>query len=302
MNQALLRSWVAWGARRGPDWFVSVAPWFIGALAFLFAHRVRRVVVANQRRIHGRREISIELWDTAQTFIEFARCLTEALCPERFNEKRRLIVRGRQTADEILREHGLIIATAHVGPWDSAAMMLSRLSERSVLMLMANEDDEAAAAVQDRVRSNENVRVVRLGRSPFSALSAIEQLARCDVVVAQMDRFFGRRTAIMARLFGHPFSMSSGLVRLAAVSSCPILPVFTARLSAGTHLVQVGDPIWVQARPSELQIRAALQQFLGQLESHLVQYPTQWFHFVSGDDSGAGEDEAQESAPRMDIV
>ena len=283
MNQARLRRWAAWGAKNGPDWFVKVAPVLIGIAAFLVAHRARSCVFVNQRRIHGRREICLEIWDALQTFIAFAHNLTESLYPERFSKGRRLILRGRTTADEVMRDHGVIIATAHVGPWDSAAMMFSQMSERPVLMLMAGEQDDAAAQVQDYVRNGENIRVLRLGQSPLTALYALEHLAQRKVVVAQMDRTFGRRAPTETQLFEQPFSMSPGLVRLAAISTCPILPVFTARLSATDHLVQVGEPIWVQARPSASQIRAALEQYLRQLESHLEQFPTQWFHFIRED-------------------
>ena len=150
MNQARLRRWAAWGAKNGPDWFVKVAPVLIGIVAFLVAHRARSCVIVNQRRIHGRREVCLEIWDAVQTFVAFAHNLTESLDPERFSIGRRLIVRGRAAADEITRDCGVIIATAHIGPWDSAAMMFSQMSERSVLMLMADEGDAAAAASATR--------------------------------------------------------------------------------------------------------------------------------------------------------
>lgn len=282
MSAARLRAWAAWGARHGPDWFVRWAPVCIGAVAFLVASSARRSVLSNLRRIHGPRELPYELWDALCTFSAFARNLTEALCPERFFATERVVLRGRPKVLQIVESSGLIMVSAHVGPWDSAAMTLHDDIDRPVMMLLAEEDDDGAAArVQDQVRAATRVQVVRLGRSPFDALPVGQHLAAGGVVAAQMDRNFGSRPPIEAELFGAPFGVSPGLLRLAAASRCPIVPVFSARLEGGARLVQVGDPITVQSRPQPRDLQRAAQSFLTQLECHLRRFPTQWFHFVS---------------------
>src|SRR6187551_1607771 len=210
MNQAQLRGWAAWGARNGPGWFVELAPLVIGLIAFCVAKKARRAVIRNLRRIHGTREMSLDLYDAAKTFVAFAHNLTESLCPERFLHTRRLIVRGGQQTAELLKERGLILATAHVGPWDNAAMAFSQFAHQPVLMLMAEEQDHLAAGIQDRVRTGENVQVLRLGSSPLSALSTLTHLEGGGVVVAQMDRAFGRRALVQTHLFDAPFWVSNG--------------------------------------------------------------------------------------------
>ncbi len=280
MNQVVLRRAAAWGARNGPDWFVRWAPPIIGFIAFLVARSARRAVLLNLRRIHGSRELWLDLRDAVATFIAFSQNLTESLCPDRFLPERRLIIRGRARSDSILESTGVILVTAHVGPWDSAAMAFPQLSERPVLMLMAGEGDAEAAQVQDDVRVRQRVRVARLGRSPLDALVAVEHLAQRGVLVAQLDRPFGARPPVVTSLFGEPFFISPGLIRLSGMTGCPLLPVFMARLDHGGHLVQVGDPISVQPRADSSQIQVAAQRFALQLQAHLSDFPTQWFHFV----------------------
>ncbi len=288
MRKARLRRWAAWGARRGPDWFVAAAPVLIGVISFFVAHRARRAVVRNLRRIFGRKEPLGELIGGISTFIQFARNLTEALCPERFIAHRRLVVRGRSRADEVLAHRGAIFVTAHIGPWDSAAMMLSQLSNRPILMLMADEFDEEASSVQDEVRTQESIQVVRLGASPFSSLPTVAHLEEGGIVVAQLDRPFGGRTPISAQLCGHPFSVAPGLFRLAASLQVALVPVFMARREGGARLVQVGDPIRVKYRPSFDELHRAAQDFVSQMERHLLDFPYQWFHFVD-EESSPGE-------------
>jgi len=281
MNAARLRGWAAWGARRGPDWFVRSAPVAIGIVAYLVAGRARGAVLSNLRRIYGPREPQQEILQSVRTFTAFARNLTEALCPERFAPKARMVVRGKARVLSLLDSTGLIIVTAHVGPWDSSAMELGRDLDRPVLMLLAEEADERAASIQDEVRASQNVQVLRLGSSPFSALRVAEHLAARGVVVAQMDRFSAGQKSVDGRLFGQPFAVTAGLTRLAAACGCPLVPVFSARMEGGARLVQVGNPIRVQLHPKPLDLKNAVQAYLDQLEQHLRQFPTQWFHFVS---------------------
>lgn len=282
MNAARLRSWALWGAQRGPDWFVRWAPVVIGVGAYFFARRARRAVRNNLRRMYGQREIHEELLLSVRTFTAFARNLTEALCPERFIPGQRVVLRGKQRVLALLEKSGVILVTAHVGPWDSAAMMLNGDVDRPILMLLAEETDQRAAAIQDRVRASKDVQVLRLGSSPLSTLRIAEHLQGQGVVVAQMDRPVPNQKPVPAQLFGQPFAgVTAGLIRLAAACGCPLVPVFSARLEGKTRLIQVGDPITVQLHPDPLAVAAAAQAYLDQLERHLRQFPTQWFHFVS---------------------
>jgi len=281
MNAARLRGWAAWGARRGPDWFVRTAPIVIGIVAYLVAGRARRAVLRNLRLIYGERDPHVELLQSLQTFTAFARNLTESLCPARFVPKERVIVRGKARVLRLLDDAGLILVTAHVGPWDSSAMTLEGDLNRPVLMLLAEEADERAASIQDQVRVSTNVQVLRLGQSPLSGLPAAAHLAAGGVVVAQMDRSVAPRRSVRGQLFGQPFGVSLGLMRMAAACGCPLVPVFSARMDGGARLVQVGDPITVQLHPQPADLLRAAQAYLDQLEQHLRQFPTQWFHFVS---------------------
>jgi lauroyl/myristoyl acyltransferase len=281
VNAARLRSWAAWGARRGPDWFVRWAPVAIGIVAYCVAGPARRAVLSNLRRMHGKREPHEELLLSIHTFTAFARNLTEALCPERFAPGQRVVLRGKERVLSLLENTGVIMVTAHVGPWDNAAMTLSGDLNRPILMLLAEEADERAASIQDRVRASKNVQVLRLGSSPFSALGIAKHLSERGVVVAQMDRAVQGQKSVQGRLFGQPFSVTTGLIRLAAACGCPLVPVFSARMEGGARLVQVGDPITVQLHPQLPTLVSAAQAYLDQLEQHLRHFPTQWFHFVS---------------------
>lgn len=88
-------------------------------------------------------------------------------------------------------------------------------------------------------------------------------------------------------LFGRPTPFPEGPFRLALLAEVPILPVFAARLGHGRRLVAIGTPVWPKTQ-LELSRRARLNALASevarQLEAHLREFPTQWFHFAS--DSG----------------
>jgi lauroyl/myristoyl acyltransferase len=187
-------------------------------------------------------------------------------------------VRGKHQVDPLFAEgRGIIMVTAHVGPWDTAAMGLGL--DVPVLMLMSPEEDDAAGDLQDQLRESAHVRVLRVGESGLDALPILEHLRDGGVVVAQLDRVPPGRTPLWVDLFEHPFAMPQGLFRLAGAANVPLVPVFAARLPDGRDLVDVGPPIFVPKGTRGLQLLPFAQRTAAGLEAHLAAFPTQWFHF-----------------------
>lgn len=274
------RRWAAWGARNAPSWFVRLAPPMIGGLLGSLSG-ARVAVIRNLRMIHGARAPWIEAWDVLRTFSAFATNLTESLAPGRgLWGQREFRMRGTGAVSALLNEkRGLIFVTAHVGPWDGAAMGLRKEWGVPVMMLMSQEEDPLAERVQDSVREAEEVQVLRLGRSSLDALPALQHLEEGGVLLAQLDRVPKGRPPLWGRLLGQPFAVPRGLFLLAGLARVPLVPVFAAR-RGGRKVADVGSPVFVPRRPSESELEERAQGMLTQLEAHLLAFPTQWFHFV----------------------
>lgn len=273
-----LRRAAAWGARVAPDWFVRLAPPLIGIVFAIVAGDARLSVVRNLRRIFGARSLLVEATDVVLTFVNFARSFTRSLAPEREVLKEEFRVRGKHhVAPYFESKQGVILLTAHVGPWDSAAMGLQ--VDVPVMMLMSPEDDVRAADFQDSVRKSANVSVLRLSGGSLAALPIVEHLRNGGAVVAQVDRVPQGQAPLWVDLFGQPFAVPSGLFRLAGAARAPLVPVFSARLGGARALVDVAAPIFVPPRPSTDELQRAAQEAALLLEKHLGAFPTQWFHF-----------------------
>src|SRR5690606_29529937 len=134
-----------------------------------------------------------------------------------------------------------------------------------VMMLMSKEADAAAGAVQDVVREEAQVQVLRVGDSSLDALPALEHLSRGGVIVAQLDRVPVSRPPLWGQLMGKPFPVPRGLFLLAGLARVAIVPVFTARLVAGRKVAEVGQPIFVRHRASEEVLMDAAQLAVRQL-------------------------------------
>jgi len=285
-DSLLLRRWAHFGAARAPLWFARYAPAPIAVLLSPFLGRARRAVVEKQRLICGRRSGISEYVAATKTLIEYASCLTEALGASRQSAPvPKVEVRGGEGLGPLLSSSsGILVATAHVGPWEGAALALSERSERSVMLVMEDERDPGAARFEDEMRRGRGLGVVRLGRDPLAALPVLEHLQAGGIAAMQVDRP-SRTAAVMTHeLFGLELEVPEGPFRLALMAEVPILPVFAARLGFMRRLVVLGTPVWPDmdpGRPRRERLRALATAVLSQLEAHLREFPTQWFHFAA---------------------
>jgi len=269
------------GARYGPTVWVRYSPALFG-LAFACAlSRERRTVRENLRRIRGPRSLAREAFDVGRTFVEYAHCLAESLGMDRDEARRATpVVRGEEHLSHVIGlGRGAVIATAHVGAWDTAAFWLGRDRPVDVLVVMAPEADRGSRALHDAVRRRAGVRVVHADADPLTALPLLGHLRRGGFVAVQMDRPAGVNT-IEAELFRAPFVVPEGPFRLASLSRAPLLPVFSRRIGYFRYEIDVRAPIWLPARPRADDLRAGAARVLAELEGFLQKNPTQWFHFA----------------------
>lgn len=275
------RRWAYLGARFGPRAFVRWSPPLIGLAFALSLPAARRQVLRNLRRVHGQRSELVEYGDVARTFASFAACLAESLAGERPEAKRaRYRVRGTERFRALRRPgRGLILATAHVGPWDAAAQGLRSVVDEPVLLVMGGEPDAAASGLQDLVRRHAGVEVCRIGEHPLDALPVLEWLAEGKLVAVQMDRPVPSG-AVEVSLFGRPFLLPRGPFALSSVAQVPLLPVFASRVGFFDYRIDVGHAIELPRRASAAAVEGAAAAFSQQFEEFLRGHATQWFHFT----------------------
>jgi lauroyl/myristoyl acyltransferase len=269
------------GARYGSTHFVRTGPVAIGAIFSGILPKYRRIVRANLRRIYGQRGVWQENRDVTKTFVDYACCLTESLGFERMNPKDIVYnLVGRPSLDSVLSQTaGFIVATAHVGAWDSAAMHLRQMTGRPVLVVMTRESDPAARTFHDSIRTRQGVEVAHVGQNAFEGLKLLKHLRRGGIIAVQLDRLPESSRALEILLFKQRFEVPRGPFQLASLASVPIIPVFCARIGHFEYEIHVNLPIVIDRRANVDRLTAAAQEAMAALEEFLRKYPTQWFHF-----------------------
>lgn len=287
-SSARWRRWAYLGARYGPRFFVRLSPPLIGLGFGLALPGARARVLDNLRRIHGQRDPLVEAWDVARTFGNFAACLAESLgAGRREGRDARYRVRGVERFHALRAQgRGVILATAHVGPWDAAARALGQGPDERVMLVMGGELDARAQAFHDLVREREGLHVVRVGRHPLDALPLLSWLQAGNVAAVQMDRAPKGMESIDSELFGGAFTVPRGPFALSALLEVPVLPVFASREGHFDYRVDVGFPVVVAKGADADEERRAARFVTAQMETFLRAHATEWFHFDA--EPGAG--------------
>jgi KDO2-lipid IV(A) lauroyltransferase len=219
--------------------------------------------------------------DVAALFANYASSLTDAfIAGSDRGVPLQVRCHDEHRIHEALAEgHGLILATAHTGGWQVAGLSLQSLHGVEMIVVMRPERDAAAQALTDARRQRAGVRIAHLGEDPLAVLPLLRHLRGGGVVAMQIDRLPQGMRGRKSELFGRPFSVPEGPLRLCAASGAPILPVFTRRLGYMEYDVHVAPPVRLPRRPASDDLDRAARAVLAAMEDFVRENPTQWFHF-----------------------
>lgn len=259
------------GARHGPDWWLRYSPPLIGVAFAALMPEQRRHIAANLATLGVRSRIA-----TLSTFASYAACLAEGMALAAGREvSPRVDVEGAGHLDDALSDgRGVILVTAHVGPWDAAAPLLARRRDLEVSIVMRRERDGAARAFHDDLRASGGVRVLHVGGDPLEALNLRSALGPGRALAFQLDRFESS---------GLPESVPEGPFRLAALTGAPLVAVFAARTGVFDYRLQIEAPRRYPRRAARSDLAAERERMLGVLLEWIRRYPTQWFDFAPRD-------------------
>ena len=174
---------------------------------------------------------------------------------------------------------GVLVLTAHVGNWEAAGQLLTRLDVPVNVTGFDNESAEVRALLNRH--SKAKFRFLPLTGSPTDAINLLTALRRGEVVAMLGDRAYGGQSARVPFL-GHTASFPIGPYVLAAAAGAPLVQVFNLR-EPGGHYRFVGFP------PRHLELPArdlredyllnCAAEFVRDLENFLQRDPLQWYNF-----------------------
>jgi lauroyl/myristoyl acyltransferase len=279
-ENAFFRRLAHWGALDAPKAVVRFSPKPIGAAFGIALPTLRRRIVRNLRSVHGERAAWREQLDAVATLANYAACFAEAIASGRKDAQPRVSVRGKDRLHAALAQGGVVLVTAHVGPWELTAQLLGRELTADVVLVMERESNTEAGELQDRYRGLRGLRVLHIGEHPTDALPLIAHLKKGGVAALQIDRVPPSGRVLQVSLFGEAFGAPEGPFRLASLSGAQVLPVFARRLGFFDYELEISEPIAFGRRPSLEDLQAGAQKAVRAMQLFIEQSPTQWFHFA----------------------
>jgi KDO2-lipid IV(A) lauroyltransferase len=279
-ENAFFRRLAHWGAISGPRGLVRFSPKPIGAAFGAALPELRARIVRNLRRVHGPRAAWREQLDAVETLANYAACFAEAIASGRPDAAPRVAVQGEAQLKNALSEGGVVLVTAHAGPWELTAQLLGRELGADVMLVMQREANAEARELQDRHRGERGLRVLHIGEHPTDALPLIAHLKKGGVAALQLDRVPPSGRVLDVSLFGAPFRAPEGPFRLASLSGAQVLPVFARRNGFFDYSLRVSEPIALGRHADAEVLQSAAQQAVSAMQAWIQQCPTQWFHFA----------------------
>ncbi len=294
--------WSGTGRLRGGPWGIWL---FLTALRFLGLHLTYALLAPvaayfsfaspdvaatmdYHRRVFGPLPRWKRRWMVFKHFLSFGRALIDRVAILAGDQRHfSFSFDGEHYLRDALAEgRGLLLLGAHVGNWEAAGQLLTRLD---VPINVTGFDHETVQirALLDQA-SQPKFRLMPLTGSPTDAIPLVAAMRRGEVVAMLGDRAYGSPSTAIPFLGGiAPFPI--GAYVLAAIAGAPLVHVFNLR-GPGGHYRFFGFPPQYLKMPVHGKRDACLRKwaarFAQDLETILQRDPLQWYNFYPFWDGG----------------
>lgn len=187
---------------------------------------------------------------------------------------------GFEQVDQLDRQKGFVLLTAHTGNWQIAMTALEQMG-RPVHLLMRPEDNPA---VQESLRiqeENERIKIISVDGPMGGMVETMQALERGDIVSIMGDRHYGRRS-VSVDFFGDTARFPCAAFLIAAGARCPVVTLLSSKAGTQEYHVDIADcftPQWNRGESKETQLQQWTQRFVSVLEDCLQERPFQCFLF-----------------------
>jgi predicted LPLAT superfamily acyltransferase len=258
-------------------YFVAIFP----AAYFSYASPDVAATMDFHRRFFGRVPWWQRRWLVFKHFYSFGRAIidrTAILAGDRKNFSFQFD--GEKNLRAALAEkRGVLLLTAHLGNWEAAGQLLTRIDVPITVTGFDRETPEIRAVLNRA--SNQNFKLLPLAGTPMDAIPLVAALRRGEVVAMLGDRAYGSPAARIPFL-GGTAAFPIGAYVMASIAGAPLMHVFSLREPAG-HYRFFGFPAQHPQLPPHNQrdeyLKSCAAKYAHDLESVLRRDPFQWYNF-----------------------
>ena len=175
-------------------------------------------------------------------------------------------------ADALAEGKGVVLATAHTGNWELQGAALAQ-SGFPMAVVVQRQKNTAMDRFINEYRTLAGMRIIY----KHQILEMARALKSGQVLGLLMDQD-AHKDGVFVDFFGRPASTPGGAAVLARLTGAPIVPSFITAHGYWRHTVIVYPPLHVQkTADKEADIRRVTQRLTKIIETHVRQYPEEWF-------------------------
>jgi predicted LPLAT superfamily acyltransferase len=174
---------------------------------------------------------------------------------------------------------GLLLLTAHLGNWEAAGQLLTRL-DVPITVTGFDRESPAIRAMLNRA-SKQKFKLLPLTGSPTDAIPLVAALRRGEVVAMLGDRAYGSPSARIP-FCGGTASFPIGAYVMASIGGAPLMHVFSLREGGGRYRFFGFAPQYPRLpahNERDEYLKTCAAHFGRDLENVLRRDPFQWYNF-----------------------
>lgn len=279
--------------RQSLDWAITDLPfymhpvllWFSTAFFFFFAAPARRAIVGNLAVILPGSSAAMNHLRAFRTLLNYAWTITEAATYKLTRAEFDYAFEGAEFLEQLARQPGAIVLTAHMGNYDLGAGLFAQKFGRELRMVRAPEPDAAAERhLQESLRQTGQgaIKVDYNTAGGLLSFDLLHALRGGEIVSIQGDRLVPGVGRTKGEMFGREVDLPNGPFILALVARMPIYPLFIVRSGFRRYTIIVREPISIArtATARDEAIIPAVDQWCRVLEAVTTRHWDQWFTFV----------------------
>jgi len=177
-------------------------------------------------------------------------------------------------------QKGGILLSAHIGNWDVAGHLFTRLETPINIVLYDGEDEQIKKYLEGVTgKSKINIIVIKNDLSHIYAIS--NAFANNELVCMHADRFMPGNKTLTQNFLGEEARFPLGPFLLAATFKVPVSFVFAVKESKLHYHFFATAIKDYSSFAKEVQIKEMLHDFAAEMENKVKQYPGQWFNYYN---------------------
>lgn len=271
-----------WGVSHSLPYLDPVLIALYSCAFFLFATDLRRGIMANMQVLFPRSSWATNAFRALRVFWNFANVSVDSKRARNNPDCMEWEIVGLSQLDR-LRDWpgGAIVATAHMGSYDLAALVFSEKLGRKLNIVRAPERTAELQVTRRRELTEKADAFLSIEYNEPGAMLGVK-LARAlgngELVAVQADRVLFEVSSIEVAWEGRRIRLPQGPFVLAVTSNAPIFPLFITRLGRQRYRIEVREPILCQrqAGGNAAAVRQAAESWMNILGDVIYRHWDQW--------------------------